>query len=544
MSAPQETMRDAQPIQLHRSTQSVILQDGLEQWRRDIDELTAGPTESTPESEVAAAGAAESAKIVPFPAPKVDRTREYQEEAARGRVLDRAVKKVDTDVDFDESKLTPPPVNCLPMFMRKFVKTAALAAESDERLIVPYALLALAGAIGSTVELVVKPGHREPAVLWVAVIAQTGASKSPALHHTFAPITEWMKEEGKIYEEAKKRYDLELEEWRSTPRAERTGKPLEPKQKKLKVNDATIEALAPAFHENPRGLVWVSDELLGLVGGFNQYKGGHGSDRARMLELWNCKPTTILRAGREYNLNRPALSVGGGIQPDVLHELSPNGREDGFFERLLMVLAKSAAPPNNREGFDPEPAREWDRVLRLVIDGCESRRQDEVVTSRFDPVAQERWFDLSDEHRAEMRKMPARNLGEAKKIEAYAARLALVLHVARYFAREVSDLGELDVRDVESGWALARWFEQDAFLARGFMTITEEDQLVDKAVTWIRNHGGQATLRELQMGKALGRGVTKTEMQAVLDRAQETGIVTATQGEKDRRTVIYGLVPG
>lgn len=542
MSAPQETMRDAQPIQLHRSTQSVILQDGLEQWRRDIDELTAGPSEPTPEPEVAAAGAAESAKIVPFPAPKVDRTREYQEEAARGRVLDKLAKKADTDVAFDEAKLTPPPVNRLPVFMQKFVKTAALAAESDERLIVPYALLALSGAIGSTMELVVKPGHREPAVLWVAVIAETGASKTPALHDTFAPIYEWMDEENKIYLEAKERYDLEMAEWNSTPRAERTGKPQAPIQKKLKVNDATIEALAPALQENPRGLIWVSDELLGIVGGFNQYKGGHGSDRARMLEMWNCKPTTVLRAGREINLSRPALNLGGGIQPAVLHELSPNGREDGFLERLLMVIAKSEAPPNNRDGFDPEPAREWARVLRLAIDACESRAQDEIVTTRFDPVAQDRWFDLSDEHRAEMRKMPARNLGVAKKIEAYAARLALVLHVARYFAGEVKVLDRLDVKDVESGWALARWFEQNAFLARGLMTMTDDDRLVNKVVTWIRKHGGEATLRELQHGKALGRGVTKTEMEAILDRAQDSGVLLALRSDRDRRTVLYRAV--
>ena len=542
MSAPQETMRDAQPIQLHRSTQSVILQDGLEQWRRDIDELTAGPSEPMPEPEVAAAGAAESAKIVPFPAPKVDRTREYQEEAARGRVLDKLARKADTDVAFDEAKLTPPPVNHLPVFMQKFVKTAALAAESDECLIVPYALLALSGALGSTMELVVKPGHREPAVLWVAVIAESGASKSPALHHTFAPIYEWMDEQSKIYEDAEKRYDLEMEEWKSTPRAERTGRPQAPIHKKLKVNDATIEAFAPALQENPRGLIWVSDELLGIVGGFNQYKGGHGSDRARMLEMWNCKPTNILRAGREINLRRPALSLGGGIQPAVLHELSPNGREDGFLERLLMVIAKSEAPPNNRDGFDPEPAREWARVLRLAIDACESRAQDEIVTTRFDPVAQDRWFDLSDEHRAEMRKMPARNLGVAKKIEAYAARLALVLHVARYFAGEVKVLDRLDVKDVESGWALARWFEQNAFLARGLMGMTDDDRLVNKVVTWIRKHGGEATLRELQHGKALGRGITKTEMEAILDRAQDSGVLLALRSDRDRRTVLYRAV--
>lgn len=535
---------DAQSSHPDNNTSRWNSQDSLAQLTREMDELMLDPVEEAPK--VKAPAIAQSAKVVPLPAPKVapkvDRTREYQEEAARGRLLDRTAKKVDMDVDFDESKLTPPPVDYLPICMQKFVKTGALAAESDERLIVPFALLALSGAIGSTMELAVKPGHREPAVLWVAVIAESGASKSPALHHTFAPIYDWMDEQTEIYDAAQKRYDLELEEWKSTPRAERTGKPLAPIHKKLKVTDATIEAFAPALQENPRGLIWVSDELLGIVGGLNQYKGGHGSDRARMLELWNCKPTNILRAGREINLRRPALSLGGGIQPSVLHELSPNGREDGFLERLLMVIAKSEAPPNNRDGFDPGPAREWARVLRLVIDGCETRARDEIVTTRFDPVAQERWFDLSDEHRAKMRQMPARNLGVAKKIEAYAARLALVLHVARYFAGEIKDLEKLDVKDVESGWALAGWFERNAFLARGFMQLSDEDRLVNKVVTWIRKHGGEATLRELQHGKALGRGVTKTEMEAILDRSQETGVLLAIQSERDRRTVLYRTI--
>jgi hypothetical protein len=181
-------------------------------------------------------------------------------------------------------------------------------------------------------------------------------------------------------------------------------------------------------------------------------------------------------------------------------------------------------------------------VLRLAIDACESRAQDEIVTTRFDPVAQDRWFDLSDEHRAEMRKMPARNLGVAKKIEAYAARLALVLHVARYFAGEVKVLDRLDVKDVESGWALARWFEQNAFLARGLMGMTDDDRLVNKVVTWIRKHGGEATLRELQHGKALGRGITKTEMEAILDRAQDSGVLLALRSDRDRRTVLYRAV--
>jgi hypothetical protein len=62
VSAPQETMQDAQPSQVDRSTQAVIRQDGLEQLSRDIAELTAGPSEGTPKAETAA-----ERKIVPLP---------------------------------------------------------------------------------------------------------------------------------------------------------------------------------------------------------------------------------------------------------------------------------------------------------------------------------------------------------------------------------------------------------------------------------------------------------------------------------------------
>lgn len=521
-------------------------QDSLAQLTREMDELMLDPVEDAPKAKAPAV--AQSAKIVPLPAPKVapkvDRTREYQEEVARGRLLDKLAKKTDTEVDFAKAKLTPPPVHCLPQFLQEYCHTASISAEADERMILPFALLALAGTIGSTIELQVKPGHKEPAVLWVAVVAHSGAHKSPALHHAFAPVYEWQKEVTRDYLASKKAYEAELEEWQSTPRAERGRKPTPPIHHKLKINDGTMEAVASALEENPRGITWTSDELLSFVGGLNQYKGGHGNDRARSLELWNCKPTTILRQGKEIHLERPAINLGGGIQPGVLNELCPGGREDGFFERLLITIARSEAPPNVRHGFDPRPLQEWARVMRRMIDGCEIDQFDEVKLAKFDSRAQERWFDLSDAHRAQMRQMQATKMGIAQKIEAYAARLALILHVARFFAGETKDLYEVDTKDVEAGWTLALWFEHNAFLARGLMTITDEDRLVNKVIAWIRDHGGQATLREIQMGKALGRGVTKIEMQAVLDRAQATGILTAAQGERDTRTVIYGLLTG
>lgn len=51
MSAPQETMRDAQPIQLDHSTQAVILQDGLEQLREEFDAFERDPVANPPSEE-------------------------------------------------------------------------------------------------------------------------------------------------------------------------------------------------------------------------------------------------------------------------------------------------------------------------------------------------------------------------------------------------------------------------------------------------------------------------------------------------------------
>jgi len=63
--------------------------------------------------------------------------------------------------------------------------------------------------------------------------------------------------------------------------------PQEPKRKRHKTQDVTIEKLGELFMENPQGLLLYRDELPGWLYSFE--KNGHENDREFYLECWGGK---------------------------------------------------------------------------------------------------------------------------------------------------------------------------------------------------------------------------------------------------------------
>ena len=471
----------------------------------------------------------------------VERT-SYVHEATRQSVIDKVIRKLDTDVEINSDKLPNPPLGVLPPMLQDFCRTAAFSAESNEAMVLAFLLPALAGAIGSSYQIEVKPGHREPSVIWTAIIGETGTSKSPTKNVVFEPIEAWTRQKAKEFRAAKSKHQEDLERWTRTPREERGEKPEPPILEQFKVNNTTIEALAELWEKNPRGVLLLADELLSFVGGMNQYKGGHGSDRQAALELWNCQPLTIARKSGTISIPRPALSLTGGIQPGVLHELAPKNRADGFIERFLMLFAKPEIKDVRRGAVDPAPLEEWSKLLHRLLDTCAIGPDTEIQTVRFDDRAQELFYDQVNLHRKLMRSFPAKAVGIARKIEAYAGRIALVMHLARYYSGESVNPLLADGRDVEAGWALARWFERHALLARGLMSLSDEDLVLQKVIRWMTKQGGEAALRDVMRSDVLGKHVSRIEVQAVMERLQECGLVTAEVNAADRRVIVYRLV--
>lgn len=142
-------------------------------------------------------------------------------------------------------------------------------------------------------------------------------------------------------------------------------------------------------------------------------------------------------------VSSPALTILGGIQPDLLNELSnDSGKDDGFFARLLFSF------PNTTPGFDPVSAfvpdndleSQWETICRrmLALSPEEVPNQSPEAISRiYRPVA----IPLSEEARALWNqwhqqdntiirdpKFPAHLQSAWGKHRAILARLALIFH--------------------------------------------------------------------------------------------------------------------
>jgi hypothetical protein len=146
---------------------------------------------------------------------------------------------------------------------------------------------------------------RAPPHLWIAEIGAPSTGKTPAQR----PIIETCRVVERDAEpewqaaiadharlaEAAKAHD---EQWCAEVRAAtKTGQPApdrppgadapdEPPRPRLVAMDATTEELQHLLSEQPRGLLYVRDELTGWFGNHDRY-GGNGGDRAFFLEAWN-----------------------------------------------------------------------------------------------------------------------------------------------------------------------------------------------------------------------------------------------------------------
>ena len=146
-------------------------------------------------------------------------------------------------------------------------------------------LTALAAAIGNTRRIQLKRGWTVPAILWVAIVGESGTAKTPAFKLAMRPIRERQRKALERHAEAMRDYEAELpttkKRWPNGSATRKTTdeppeKPEAPQAERCIVSDTTVEALAPLLLANPRGLLLARDELAGWIGSFDRYAGGKG----------------------------------------------------------------------------------------------------------------------------------------------------------------------------------------------------------------------------------------------------------------------------
>jgi hypothetical protein len=283
----------------------------------------------------------------------------------------------------------PPPPLPLAVFgppLAEWIGTAAEAAACPPDYVAAPLLASASALIGHARWAQATPGWAEPPHLWVGVVGDSGAGKSPGadcLMRDVLPEIEWRMLADYPDRLREWRAAAELAEaadkaWRDDVRtAQRTGKPPplppagaagpEPQAPRLRQHDVTIERVATLLaNAAPKGLLIVRDELAGWIDGMDAY---HPAARGFWVEAYGGRPYRVERQKHPEPIVIPRLAVAvyGTTQPERL-ALLMGGADDGLMARILWTWPESIPFRLGRAA----PGAEWavaalDRLRELDL---------------------------------------------------------------------------------------------------------------------------------------------------------------------------------
>jgi hypothetical protein len=398
----------------------------------------------------------------------------------------------------------PFPVDVLPEPLRSFVTETTEIMSADPALVAVPLLAAVAGAVGNRRAIEVRPGWIEPAVLWSAVVAESGSMKSPCADKALAFVREQQQFAFEAHRDAMRQWEIEKREHERASRrrdADAGDPPDKPVAERLIVDDTTLEALGQTLADNPVGVLLARDELSGWVEGFDKYNGGKGGEVTRWLSLYNAGPLTFDRklSGTTF-VSRAAVSITGTIQPRVLARVAGSRHVDnGLLPRFLLAM-----PPRRPKVWTTGDVNfATVAAMRTVFTTISAARPADdggpkVLT--IDADATDVFKNFYQEHAAAQLEAAGAVAAMMSKAEAWAARLALVLHVARQ-AGDAPTLGDrLTVASIEAGITLARWFAREwrrVFAVLEFGGDVGPVPADAAALAFARSRGGTVTVRDM-----------------------------------------------
>jgi uncharacterized protein DUF3987 len=394
------------------------------------------------------------------------------------------------------------PTAAMPERCRSLIREASTAIGCPAELIAVPMLTVLGAAIGNSRVLKLKEGWEESSSIFAAVIADPGEKKTPAYKVAIEPAAKKQAALRKSYQDKLDEYKSELRAYKVDEKTSARNDlpapppPQQPSLERTIVEDTTVEALAVVLEGTPRGVLAGRDELAGWVRSMDQYKqGGRGADRQFWLSAWSNSYVAVDRKsrGEPLILTRPHVSVFGSIQPGVLPEIGA-GREDGLLDRFIFAYPDPMASRWTDDEISPDTRDQY----RRLYDNLRGRHMPEDDHGDPDPIrihfssdAKAVFIDAVNALREEMEApgFPVRLKGPWSKLEAYLARISLILALAR--AADTAAAERVEDKDVLCAVALVGYFKAMARRVHGGLHAPQEDDLLAGDVgAFLERHGG------------------------------------------------------
>lgn len=308
----------------------------------------------------------------------------------------------------------------------------------DPGFVAMASMVALAGSIHDGIKIQCKrndPTFLQSARLWVALVGQPSAKKTPIMKKVFGKLFEIEAELREQHIKDFSKYQRNLTKWKSDcKKADKDNKehpvsPEPPSLTRLVVDDTTIERLQMVLAQNPRGVISVRDELSGWFASMGAYgdRGSAGKDEAGWLQLHEGGPRMFDRVGRpDVFVDNWSASLIGGIQPDTIKGIAHKLPHNGLMQRLIPVIGQRRQAKERQ--INMEPVKAFDDLLEHLH--CLPPSGDPVMMDEDADAVRKRVFDRLGGLMTCFENDRVRLSAHIGKWEGIFCRLVLIMHCA------------------------------------------------------------------------------------------------------------------
>ena len=321
----------------------------------------------------------------------------------------------------------------LPQTIADAIRTRCDGMPYNELLLAVVFLTTLAGLtkVGTKVNGNPRTRFIVPTNLFTAVVADSGRKKTPLIT---AMVSEPLEQ---IRQELQQQHNRAMEAWQESSQSVKPAeRPDPPKQSYAMVQEYTGEGLASLLQEHDRrglALLVVRDELAGLFGMLNAYRGGRGGDEQMLLELYDGAGYISLRVngGRAYE--RSHVAILGNIQPAILTKLVGGNDPSGKWARFIFCpLPELIAPlPTEVSAEQEQQTAEAVRRLQAVAKAVYALPPSEyrLEHAAIDQFARYELTQQRQNHAAELDTVKALHGKAAGKVLRFAGLLHILMRV-------------------------------------------------------------------------------------------------------------------
>jgi|GEM_PF-2364701 len=394
-----------------------------------------------------------------------------------------------------------PPLALLPEGLQNYVQASAESLNVDPAYVLLPLLSSLSSAIGNTRSILLKSNFTQPPVIWTGIVGRSGGRKSPAIDAGCFAVLKHERELANQNRQAIEMFENDMAVWESGDRKTRGVKPRSPVSLTCLMDDLTLEALADAMQNNPRGVLVKKDELSQWIASFDQYTNAKGSDVSRWLSLHTAVFFGVDRRSdhRRYRIHQPRVSITGGIQPEILKR----ALTEDFFERGLPARFLFAYPPFRQDRWSEHEiserlqkgVAELFQGLRDLRPETDEHKNEQPVLLTPDPEALEIYKAFYNECGAMSAQGNEREEAAWNKLSGYAARLALVGQLAHDPQSKV-----VTAPVMRAACDLARWFGAEAARIYSALSESPEQREQRMLIEFIEKRGGPVSVRDVTHG--------------------------------------------